>query len=156
MTKSASAKPGVEIADLEFEALGDVRRLGRRRLDPARDHVLEQQRRVGRHRLVDIDDVRQHLVVDLDQRRRLFGDGLAGRGDGGDRVAFVERLFARHHVARDMPEILRHPLRADVFELVVGEIGAVMTALTPGSATAFEVSIERMRACACGERTILP
>ena len=29
-----------------------------------------KQRRVGLHRLVDIDDVRQHLVIDLDQRQR--------------------------------------------------------------------------------------
>src|ERR1044071_1341833 len=32
----------------------------------------------------------------------------------------------------------------------------VMTALTPGSAAAFDVSIERMRACACGERRMRP
>ena len=37
-----------------------------------------------------------------------------------------------------------------------GKSFAVTTALTPGSAAAFEVSIERMRACACGERRILP
>ena len=54
---------GVEVADLELQPLGDVGRLGRRRLDAAGDHVLEQQRRVGRHRLVDVDDVRQHLVI---------------------------------------------------------------------------------------------
>src|SRR5712692_3167912 len=30
------------------------------------------------------------------------------------------------------------------------------TALTPGRASAFEVSIERMRACGCGECRILP
>src|SRR4030095_15833893 len=32
----------------------------------------------------------------------------------------------------------------------------VITALTPFSFSAFEVSMERMRACACGERRILP
>ena len=37
-----------------------------------------------------------------------------------------------------------------------GKSVAVTTAFTPGSAAAFEVSIERMRACACGERRILP
>ena len=31
-------------------------------------------------------------------------------------------------------------------------VKAVITALTPFSASAFDVSIERMRACACGER----
>jgi len=37
-----------------------------------------------------------------------------------------------------------------------GKSAAVTTALTPGSAAAFEVSIERMRACACGERRMRP
>jgi hypothetical protein len=32
----------------------------------------------------------------------------------------------------------------------------VITAFTPCSASAFEVSIERIRACACGERRIAP
>ena len=67
-TSSAAAKPASTIAELEFEPLGDVGRL-RRRLDAARDHVVEQQRRIRLHRLIDVDDVRQHLVVDLDQRR---------------------------------------------------------------------------------------
>ena len=33
---------------------------------------------------------------------------------------------------------------------------AVTTALTPGSASAFEVSIDLMRACGCGLRSTLP
>ena len=33
---------------------------------------------------------------------------------------------------------------------------AVTTALTPGNASAFEVSIDLMRACACGLRLTLP
>src|SRR6516225_4301022 len=33
---------------------------------------------------------------------------------------------------------------------------AVTIALTPGSASAFDASIERIRACACGERITLP
>src|SRR5439155_22817435 len=37
-----------------------------------------------------------------------------------------------------------------------GKSAAVITALTPGNAAAFEVSILRIRACACGERRILP
>ncbi len=115
-------KPGFEIADLEFQLLGDVGRLGRHRFDAARDHVLEQQRRVGRHRRVDIDDVRQHLVIDRDQRQRLFRGGGIGRGDGGDGMALIKHLLARHDVARHMPEIDRDPLRPDVLELVVGKI----------------------------------
>src|SRR5580704_15218588 len=37
-----------------------------------------------------------------------------------------------------------------------GNSAPVITALTPGSAFAFSVLIERMRAWACGERTTLP
>ena len=116
-------KAGVEIADREFEPLGNVGGLGRRRLDAASDHVLEQERRIGLHRLVDIDDVRQDLIVDLDECCRLFGRAAVGRRDGGDRVALVERLLARHDVAGDVPEILRDPLRPDILEFMVGKIG---------------------------------
>ena len=90
--------------------------------DAAGDHVLEQQRRVRLHRLVDVDDVRQHLVIDLDQRERLVGDGLAGGRDGGDRMALVEHLLARHDVARHVPEIHRDALGADILELLVGQV----------------------------------
>src|SRR5437868_14999457 len=37
-----------------------------------------------------------------------------------------------------------------------GKSAAVITALTPGNAAAFVVSILRIRAWACGERRILP
>src|SRR5215813_10737341 len=37
-----------------------------------------------------------------------------------------------------------------------GKSAEVTTALTPGNAAAFDASIERMRAWACGERRILP
>ena len=76
--------------------------------------------------------MRQNLIVDCDQRGGLFGDGLAGRGDGGDRVAFIERLFASHHVAGDVPEILRDPLRPNIFEFMVGKIGRGHHRLDPG------------------------
>ena len=59
----------VDVADLESSQrrLETFDGLVRRRLDAAGDHVLEQQRRVVGHRLVDVDDVRQHLVVDVDE-----------------------------------------------------------------------------------------
>ena len=107
---------GVDVTDLELEPLGDVRGLRGRRLDAAGDHVVEQQRRVGLHRFVDVDDVRQHLVIDLDQRERLLGDALADRGDGGDGVAFVQRFLARHDVAGDVPEVLRDAFGANILD----------------------------------------
>ena len=67
-------------------------------------------------------DVRQYLVIDLDQRQRLLGGGGVDRGDGGDRMALIEHLLARHDVARDVPEIDRDPLGSDILEFVVREI----------------------------------
>ena len=115
-------KAGIEVAGHEFEPLRDVGWPGRRGLDPAREHVGEQQRRIGRHRFVHVDDVRQHFVIDLDQRQRLFGDAGADGSHRGDSVAFIQRLLARQDVACDVPEVHRDPLRADVVELLVREI----------------------------------
>ena len=39
---------------------------------------------------------------------------------------------------------------------ISGKSSAVTTAFTPGRASALLVSIETIRACACGERRILP
>ena len=63
-----------DVADRELDPLGDVGGLVRRRLDACGEQVLVQQRRVVRHRLDDVDHVRQRLVLDLDQLERLLGD----------------------------------------------------------------------------------
>ena len=69
-------KARVDVAELELDPLRNIGRLRRRRLDAAGDHVFEEQRRIRLHRLVDVDDVRQDLVVDrrsatAPHRRRL-------------------------------------------------------------------------------------
>ena len=114
-------KTGREIAQLEFDPLGNIGGL-RRRLDPAGDQVGKQERRIRLHRLVDIDDMRQHFVVDRDQRQRLVGDRLAGRRHRGHGMALIERLLARHDIARHMPEILRDTFRANILELLLWEV----------------------------------
>ncbi len=121
-----------EIADRKFEPLSDIGRLCRRRLDTARDHVFEQQRCIGRHRLVDIDDVRQDLVIDVDQCCGFIGGRLVDRRNGGNGMALIKRLFARHDIAGDVPEILLDPLRSLILELMVGEIRAGDDRLDPG------------------------
>ncbi len=113
---------GFDVADREVELLGDVRRLLRRRLHAARLHVLEQQRRVRLHRVVDVDDMRQDFVFDLDQRAGLGRRRRIDRGHRGDRVAFIEHLLARHDVAGHVPEVDRDALGADVGEILIGEI----------------------------------
>ena len=96
-----------EIALHEGDALGDIRRRGRFRIDALRIEVVVQDRRVLPHRVFDIDDVRQYLVLDLDQVKRLLGDPRFGRRDGRDRVALIEHLVARHAVARQVAEVHR-------------------------------------------------
>ena len=54
---------GLDVALGEGHDLGDVGRLGRLRLDAGGEHVVVQQRRAVGHRLFDVDDVRQHLVL---------------------------------------------------------------------------------------------
>jgi hypothetical protein len=54
-----------KIAQLVFDPLRNIGGL-RRRLDPAGDQVGKQQRRIRLHRLIDVDDMRPHLVIDLD------------------------------------------------------------------------------------------
>ena len=66
-----------------------------------------QQRRIGLHCLFDIDDVRQHVVLDLDQLAGLLGDRRRGRRHRSDGVAVIEDLVARHAVARQIAEIHR-------------------------------------------------
>ena len=115
-------KAGIDITDLKLDPLGDVGGPGRRRLDAAGDLVLEEQWRVGIYRLVHIDDVRQHFVIDVDQRSGFLGDPLVDRGDGGDGMALIESLLARHDVARDVPEILGNPLRTLILEFMVRKV----------------------------------
>ena len=112
---------GLKIAQIEFDPLRNIRGL-RRRLDPAGDQVGKQERRIWLHRLIDVDDMRLHLVVNRDQRQRLVGYRLAGRRHRGHGMALIERLLTRHDVARHMPEILRDPFRADILELLLWEV----------------------------------
>ena len=66
------------------------------------------------HGLVDIDHMRQHVILDLDRLQSGAGDRAGGCGDGGDCVAIVKGLFACH-------DIVEHIACALVF-WCVGEI----------------------------------
>ena len=108
--------------------------------------------RRGVHRRDRVDDRREHLVVDVDQRAGVLGDVAARRRDRGDRLA------GEAHAARRRS---RAGGRARRRSAVIGSISSaasapVRTATTPGSAFARDVSIERMRAFACGLRRTAP
>ncbi len=68
------AEPGVDVALVEGDHLGNVGRMRRLGLDALGEEVVMQQRRIWFHRLFDVDDVGQHVVVDLDQVAGLLGD----------------------------------------------------------------------------------
>ena len=89
----------VEVAALVHDPAGDVRRFGGRRFGALGDHPVVQQGRTGRHRLVDVEHVRQGLVYHLDGVQSSPGLGAArGRNRGHD-VALVQGLVAGDHVA---------------------------------------------------------
>ena len=96
-----------EIALHEGDPFRDVRRGRRFRIDALRVEIVVQDRRVRLHRVLDIDDVRQHLVLNLDQVDRFVGDPGFGGGHRRDSVAFIKRLVARHAVARQVAEVHR-------------------------------------------------
>ena len=108
----------------EVEDLGEVGRLFRCRLDALGNLFLVQQRRVVRHRLHRVDHVRQDLVIDLDELDGLARDGVRGRGDRGDRMAVIEHLLARHHIARDIAEIDDQLARGGIFDRHFREVVA--------------------------------
>ncbi len=113
---------GRDVAERELDPLGHVRRLGRRRRDASRDHAVLEDRRVGLHGIDLVDDVRQHLVVDLDQLQRLTCDRLARRRDGGHGMALEEGLLARQHVAHDVAVVDQHLAGRDELRGLILEV----------------------------------
>ena len=68
--------------------------------------------------------MRQNFVFHLDQLHRLFGDGIAGGRNRGNRMAVIQHVFARHHVARDIAEIDHQFARCRMFNRHVREVVA--------------------------------
>ncbi|OWK21852.1 hypothetical protein AJ88_12415 [Mesorhizobium amorphae CCBAU 01583] len=92
----------MDIAVAVLRALGDVGRLDRLLLEALGEDGIVDQGGVVVHRLIDIGDMRQHLVVDLDQLQRLpRRAGVDGRHRCHS-VAVIERLAARHAIVEDV------------------------------------------------------
>ena len=106
------------VAMAELMALGDVGRLLRRRFDALGEQVGMKHGRARLHRLLDVGDVRQDLIVDLDQLQGLAGGGRVDRRHGRHRMPIVKGLVARHDVARHVAQVA-----FDFLEVVAGDDG---------------------------------
>ena len=98
-------KPFFDIAELAFHPRCNIRRLGRFRFDALGELIFMQDRRIGLHRIAHVDHMGQNFVFHLDQLQRLLGDGIAGRGNGSNRVTVIQHVFTRHHVPRHVAEV---------------------------------------------------
>jgi hypothetical protein len=126
-------------------------RLGR---DAGGEQVRMQERRIGCHRLLDVDHVGQDLVLDLDQASGCIGDlGSDGGGDGGHRMAGIQHLAARHAIQGDRSRSVRAFAMLDRFVAQFGEIGGGDDGLHAGQCRRpWWCRCETMRAWACGLR----
>ena len=120
------AEAGVDVALGEGHPLGDVGRMGGLGVDALGEQIVMQQRRVGLHRLFDVDHMRQHVIGDLDQLAGLIGDCRRNRGNRRNGVPVIERSVARHAVLRQVAEIHRpfadeRLLRRDRREILPGD-----------------------------------
>ena len=82
--------------------------------------VVADQRRVGVERLARVDDRRQRLVLDVDQRQRVVGRVLVGRDHERDLLALEADLVAREHGLRVVGD-RRHPRQAERLEVLGGD-----------------------------------
>ena len=84
--------------------------------------VVADQRRVGVERLARVDDRRQRLVLDVDQRQRVVGGVLVGRDHERDLLALEAHLVARQHGLRVVGD-RRHPREPERLEVLGGDDG---------------------------------
>ena len=116
-------KTGLDIANRDIDFLENIGSLGRLRRHAVGEHIGMQNRCIRLHRLFDIDHMRQHLVIDLDQFERGVGDGGTGCGHGGDGVAVIKRFAVGHDVVREIAEIELQLARRHPFGFQFRDIG---------------------------------
>ena len=111
------------VAFVEIHPLGHIRRLGRLGLEVRREQVLVQDRCIVRHRCLDVDDVGEHLVLDVDQVQRRVADCLRDGRNRSNRVTLIQCLVARHAVAREVAEVHRPFANERLFRRDIGKVG---------------------------------
>ena len=112
-------KASFDVAELVLELARNVRR--RVRCVAGCANVVMQDGGAGLHRLIDVDDPWQHLVVDLDQIECSLRNLLGRRGNGGNGMTGKQDFAARHHVAAEPA----HVGDADQHRLVERNLGHV-------------------------------
>ena len=84
--------------------------------------VVADQRRVVVERLARVDDRRQRVVLDVDQRQRVVGRVLVGRDHERDLLALEAHLVAGQHGLRVVGD-RRHPREPERLEVLGGDDG---------------------------------
>ena len=92
----------LEVAELELEVLGDVRRLARGFTQRFGDQVVVHKRRIVAHGFTHVDHDRQWLVIHLDEVERFLGNLRAGRGHRGHGMPLVKHLVPGERVVAQM------------------------------------------------------
>jgi hypothetical protein len=94
-----------QVTPFVADVLGDIGRPVPALAQGIGAQVVEQDRRVGGHRGLAVEHVRQQFIFHRDQPRRLFGDvGRVGR-HRGDGMAVVEHLVPRQHIAAAVAQV---------------------------------------------------
>ena len=83
----------------------------------------DENRGVGRHRLVNAIDHRKDFVFDLDPVCGLLGRVAVHGRHRGDHVALVQDLVVRHDVLRVAPDVYRALAGVDQLVVCDGQIG---------------------------------
>ena len=97
------APAAVHVTFGELDTCGDVGQGVLGAVNILGAQVFMQDWRTFSHRLVNIDDMRQDLVVDLDQGQSLPGNGFGGGGNRRNRMTIIQGFFSGHDVAGHIP-----------------------------------------------------
>ena len=97
----------------DVTALAGVRAPREPRRQRVRRHILVEERRAGRHRLVHRHERVEDFILHVDQVERLLRDMRAHRHHRDHRVALVQDLLAGQVVLRHDPRVHQHLRQVD-------------------------------------------
>ena len=104
----SQAKARLYVTVTEFHPLCNIGRFLRCRIDAFSNQVIPEQRSIRFHSLVHINDVRQHLIININQFQGLPGNPVIDRGHCGHRMSLKEGFFPSHDIPGHVPVIDDH------------------------------------------------